>query len=315
MNETVFLFSGQGSQYVGMGKKLYEQYNEVRELYQQADDILDFKLSELCFTGDNKELTKTENAQPAILTLSIAQLTVFEKEYSIRPTFLAGHSLGEITALTVSGVLEYCDALQIVRKRGQLMTEAMSNSKGAMSAISGVDIEIVEERCSQCSNENQVVVISNINSPRQIVISGHENAVKEAEGKLNNDGAMITPLRTSAPFHSPLMKRAAEKFKQYLTNFNYYTFKYPVVSNVTAEPYHNRFEVIDNLAKQMISQVQWAKTIEFLSKNDMKVAIEFGPQSILTNLMGQQNYKAATCISFDKDYENAKFKELYKISH
>ncbi|MFY4674871.1 ACP S-malonyltransferase [Bacillus anthracis] len=306
MNQTVFLFSGQGSQYVGMGKKLFENYDEVKETFQTADKTLGFSLSDLCFSGNIQELTSTENAQPAILTLSIAQFNLFQKRVALKPSFLAGHSLGEITALTVAGVIEFSDALQIVRKRGQLMSETMSESKGSMSAISGVSIEMIEKVCIRCSNYDQIVVISNFNSPNQIVISGDEKAVKDAGQLLQESGATVIPLRVSAPFHSPLMKSAAEKFKKYLNNFNYYPLDFPVISNVTAKPYNNRFEVINTLAEQMVSPVQWTQTVRFLSEHDIKLAIEFGPQSILTNLMKQQ-YNEAESIAFDNNFEDVSF--------
>ncbi|NLD47883.1 MAG: ACP S-malonyltransferase, partial [Clostridiaceae bacterium] len=178
MLTTTILFPGQGSQYVGMGKALYERSSEARKVFEEAEDVLKINLRKLCFEGDLEELTKTENAQPAILTCSVAAFNEYMHMYGMEPSYCAGHSLGEYSALTCAGVLKFSDAVSLVRQRGKYMQEAAAAGSGAMAAVSGIKSDELEEMCREYSGNGETVVISNYNSPDQIVISGHKNTVE-----------------------------------------------------------------------------------------------------------------------------------------
>ncbi|OPZ92652.1 MAG: Malonyl CoA-acyl carrier protein transacylase [Firmicutes bacterium ADurb.Bin419] len=300
MKKIAFLFPGQGSQYVGMGKKLYENYTMAAEVFDEANDVLGFDLKKLCFNGDMQELTKTENTQPAILTHSVAAFRVCMEKYGIEPMFLAGHSLGEISALTCSGAIAFRDAIRIVRSRGRFMQEAVPQGIGSMAAIGGLDKSVIEEECSKISNENQPVVVSNYNSLDQIVISGYASSVNAVSERLKKCGARVVPLKVSAPFHSPLMQPAAYRLKEELGQYSYNELKLDVLSNVTALPYRGKDAVIDNLTLQIVSPVRWYEIMKYLELKGIDMAIELGPQTVLRNLM-KRNVKDMPVFSFDDE--------------
>ncbi len=300
MNKIVLLFPGQGSQYVGMGKALCESFSEVREIFEEANDALGFDLKKLCFEGDMQELTKTENTQPAILTASVAAFRVYMKEIGIEPAYTAGHSLGEFSALCCSGAIKFADAVKIVRQRGKFMQQAVAVGVGAMAAISGVSQSTIEEECSNASKNGKLVVVSNYNSPDQIVISGNLEAVEEAGAKLKVLGARVIPLKVSAPFHSPLMQPAADMLNDELCKYSYFDLKYPVLSNVTALPYQGKESLIQNLTKQIVQPVRWQASMQYLQNEDVDLAIELGPQTVLRNLM-KKNVPQIKTYSYDND--------------
>lgn len=300
MKKTAFLFPGQGAQYVGMGKKLCDIYTSAARTFEEANDALEFNLSKLCFEGSIEELTKTENTQPALLTASVAAFRVFMEEYGIEPSYLAGHSLGEISALVCAGGIDFSDAVKIVRERGRFMQEAVPQGIGAMAAVSGIDRELIEKECSTYAGSNQVVVVSNYNSPDQIVISGHTSAVNAVGEKLKKLGAGIIPLKVSAPFHSPLMQPAADRLRAELYKYTYKELKYPVLSNVTAQPYTGHTSIIENLAAQIVSPVRWTESVLFLKQNAICTAVELGPKNVLKNLM-KKNAPDIKTYSFDME--------------
>jgi malonyl CoA-acyl carrier protein transacylase len=285
MNKTTLLFPGQASQYVGMGKMLYEQYDFVKKLFSEANEVLGFDITSMCFNGNLEELTHTENTQPALLVCSVAAYHVFRHEFSVTPDFVAGHSIGEISALTCVGAIKFRDALQIVRKRGLLMKEVLGNGKGKMSAIAGVDPELIEQACAEYSQTGDKVVISNYNSTNQYVISGLENGVKEVGAKLEKLGAKVYPLNVSAPFHSPYMQNAADKFREALQKYTFSSFQTPVISNIDAQPYSDPSLIIDKLVKQLVAPVQWVKSIRYLELQGVTMAIELGPKTVLKSLV------------------------------
>ena len=217
MKKFAVVFPGQGSQYVGMGKELYDNFSIARQTFEEASDALGMSVEELCFENDEQALTMTENCQPAILTVSTAMYQVFQTEYKCVPFYAAGHSLGEYTALVISGALAFSDAVKIVRSRGRFMQEA-STQDNLIAAVSGLYSDIVVEECRKVSVDNKVVVVSNFNSPQQSTISGDKSAVEAVVKNLEAIGATSTVLKVSAPFHSPFMQSAAEKLKAELNN-------------------------------------------------------------------------------------------------
>lgn len=305
----VLLFPGQGSQYVGMGKNLYENYESARKVFDEANEVLGFDMLNMMFGGDINDLTKTENTQPALLTVGVAAYQVYMQEVGIKPEIMAGHSLGEITALCCSGAISYGDALKIVRERGKLMQEASGEGTGAMAAITGIDKYAIENVCANISNGHQVVVVSNYNSKEQTVISGHKEAVLKAQEELAELGARVIPLKVSAPFHSPLMESASVKLKEYLLKFSFADMDCPVLSNVTGMPYPDSNVIPDYLANQMVEAVRWSETMEYINNAGIMKGAELGPQTVLKNLF-RKSYKDIEIFSFDNIEEIEKMKGI-----
>jgi [acyl-carrier-protein] S-malonyltransferase len=279
------LFPGQGSQYIGMGKKLYERHQSVRALFDAADKAVGLSLTSLCMNGPEEELRKTYNTQPAILLASYAIWTVLEKEVGITPALLAGHSLGEYTALVASGALSLEDGVRLTRKRGFLMEEACPAGTGGMVALIAPDVEKVEAVCKEVSHDDYVAGAANLNSPEQLVLSGNINALKEVTEKLKGAYKKAIFLNVSGPFHSLLMRPAAEKLKDELTRVTLSEMKIPVVSNVNATPYRKTAEVVDLLYRQMFSPVLWESSVRAMAREGIELFVEIGPQKVLTNLV------------------------------
>lgn len=300
MKKIAILFPGQGSQYAGLGKGIYEKYPVTRNVFNEANEVLGFNLAKLCFEGSLEELTQTENAQPAILTVSVAMFEIYRQEIGIDPQFAAGHSLGEITALTCAGATRFSDAVKLVRQRGLLMRDAMKKGEGAMAAIAGIEQTEVQAVCTKLNNGDNVLVISNDNSPDQVVISGHKSLVDEAGKILTGKGAKVVPLKVSAPFHSPLMQPAAEQFMAELKKYDYQPMKWPVISNVTGMPYQDSSQIVSLLTEQMTHPVLWRETIAYLKNQGTEMAVEIGPQTVLRNLM-KSNAPLIRAFSYDKE--------------
>lgn len=312
MNRIAIVFPGQGSQFIGMGKKFYDEFEIVRSVYEEANDILGFDLTKLCHSGQLEELTRTENAQPALLVTCFALFKVFMKEIGVVPCFLAGHSLGEITALTCSEAIKFSDAVKIVRKRGLFMSEAVKDGFGAMSAIIGISPDVVKDCCSLHSNSEQIAVVSNINSKSQVVISGHKRAVEMAGISLSKLGGKDIKLNVSAPFHSPLMEQAANLFKDELLNYNFKNAKCKVISNVTAQPYENYEGLIENLRQHIVQPVRWRETMEYLVMQNLDYIIEVGPKNVLKDLFKADFPEMKVC-SFNSIEDVIKLKDMLSI--
>jgi [acyl-carrier-protein] S-malonyltransferase len=284
MKSIAFVFPGQGSQYVGMGKELYENFSVAKEVFQEADDALRFSLSTLCFKGPEETLKLTEHTQPAVLTTSIAALRVLQKENGIVPRLTAGHSLGEYSALVASGALTFADAVQIVRLRGKYMQEAVPVGEGAMAAILGMERKEVEKLCEEVAS-GEVLTPANFNCPGQIVIAGHAKAVDRAVGLVKQNGKKALLLPVSAPFHSPLMKPAGTRLEKDLDGISVLPLNVPVVTNVEAEINTSKEKVKPLLIAQVFSPVRWEESMQRMVKEGVERVLEIGPGKVLAGLM------------------------------
>ena len=286
MTKFAFLFPGQGSQYVGMGKDLVNNFKAAADVFAEADDALGEKLSTLCFEGPEDQLKLTANTQPCILTVSIAVLRVLQEETDIIPSLLSGHSLGEYSALVASGALNFADAVRIVRKRGTFMQEAVPVGLGGMAAILGMETKAVEELCKE-SAQGQSIAPANYNCPGQIVISGHMEAVQRAVDNAEAKGAKrAVLLPVSAPFHSSLMKPAAERLlTEALSPVEVNDLSIPVLSNVEADLYPSKEKVKELLSQQVDHPVRWIEEMDKMMAEGVDSALELGPGKVLCGLM------------------------------
>lgn len=282
MTQTAFVFPGQGSQYVGMAQDLVAAYPPARAVFEQADTTLGFALSALCFNGPENELTDTLNAQPALLTHSIAALRVLQTiRPDLTPTFVAGHSLGEYSALVAADALEFGDALKLVRERGRVMKAAGEQTPGAMAAIIGMDTAALEGVCAETGAQ-----IANYNAPGQIVISGAKNALDRAVALAKTRGAKrAIVLAVSIASHSRWMENAAREFARAVADTPLRAPRIPVISNVTAQPLTRADEIRAELVTQLTSSVQWIKTIEYIAAQGVTAFIELGPKDVLAGLI------------------------------
>lgn len=284
--KTAFLFPGQGSQEVGMGKELADSQPVARCVFEEADCVLGMKLASLCFEGPEEELRLTVNTQPAILTASIAALRVLEAR-GARADFVAGHSLGEYSALVAAGSLKFDEALRAVRKRGLYMQEAVAPGEGAMAALIGIDIDAIQALCAEAS-ERGVCAPANINSPNQTVIAGHRPAVERAVELAKEKGAKrAVMLAVSAPFHCELMKPVADKLESVFDEIEFSDLKVPLVTNVDAELTLSGVEARDGLLRQVASPVRWSASITRLLEEGVTRFVEVGPGKVLSGLVRQ----------------------------
>jgi len=280
-----FAFPGQGSQHVGMGKDLCEQFSAAKEVFAEADDALGFLLSQLCFNGPEADLKLTEHTQPAILAASIAALRVLEAETPVRPAFVAGHSLGEYSALVAVGALDFGDAIKVVRERGRLMQQAVPAGEGAMAVVLGLAMDAVGALCADAS-QGQIVSPANFNGGGQVVIAGAKNAVARAMALAREAGAKrVLDLPVSAPFHCGLMKPAAEGLKHILNDIPVHPFSIGVVTNVEADVNLDAGRVKSLLVEQAVRPVRWEESVQRLSALGCDRAIEIGPGKVLKGLI------------------------------
>ncbi|MBM3474292.1 MAG: ACP S-malonyltransferase [Armatimonadetes bacterium] len=276
-----FVFPGQNSHFVGMGRDLWDSGGVAQAMLERADEVLGFPLSSLMFEGPEEDLTATQNQQPAILTHSAACLALLEQR-GIEPQMVAGHSLGEYSALIAAGCLEFGDALRLVRRRGELMAAA---GGGAMAAVIGLDPPVVEEAC-RCAQEVGFVAVANYNCPGQVVVTGEPEAVHEASRLLQEAGAKrVLPLRVSGAFHSPLMASAAEQLRPVLEAAPFRDARVPLVGNVDARPRTSGDEIRDALAEQITSPVLWEPSVRRMAEAGIDTFVEVGPGKVVSGLI------------------------------
>lgn len=279
-----FIFAGQGSQYIGMGRELYENFSKCRDMLDRADEVLGFKITELIFSGTKEELDITENTQPAILLTSIAALKAFE-ESNIKPEVVAGLSLGEYSALVASGAIDFEEALRLVKKRGRFMQEEVAIGGGAMSAIIGLPLDKINLAIEKASFKG-IVEIANYNTNNQIVIGGDREAVKIAEEFCLEYGAKrAIELKVSGPFHTSLLKGASIKLREELEKIEFNEPKIKVITNVTADFIKSKDEIKDLLERQVKSSVRWNETIEKMLDMGVDTFVEFGPGRVLSSFV------------------------------
>lgn len=303
MKRIAFMFPGQGSQAVGIGKALYDEYPEIKDLFQQADDLTGTDLTKIMFDGPKERLTETENAQPALLLSGIAVHKLLVKE-GIDPVMAVGHSLGEYSALVAAGAISFEEALPLVASRGKLMEKAFPKGKGSMAAVLGMSPENIEYVLQNLDGD-EVVDIANLNCPGQIVISGSKEGIENAGTLLKENGAKrVLPLSVSGPFHSRLMKPANEQFSKELNAINFNDATIPVYANVTAQPVTEKGEVKDLLIKQLYSPVRFEESIRNMIDEDVDAFVEVGGGKVLSGLVRKIDRKAKTFVIQDPESLN-----------
>ncbi|MGM9979485.1 MAG: ACP S-malonyltransferase [Clostridium sp.] len=309
MIKLAFVFPGQGSQFIGMCKNLYDNYDIAKKTFDEADEVLGFSISNLCFNGKMSELNKLENLFPALLVAGVVSYRVYMSVYGITPQFLAGHSLGEYTALTCSGAIKFSDALKLVQARGRFADEIVNRGKSGMTIIENINKDIVESECNEMLLKGKKVWPSCYNTEQQTAICGMNEDLIEVENILSKKGATITPLFNNAAFHCPLMDEISDKLSEELDKYSYYYIRYPVLSNVTGLPYNSNNEIKDNLLKQITHPVKWISMVEYMQKIGITHVIEMSPKNMMANIV-KSTAPEIECLCFGKKSDRERLDEL-----
>jgi len=290
---------GQASQFVGMGKDFYKQFDVAKELFQKASEISELDLAGLCFNGPEEQLTRTDHVQTCISLVSIISYEILKQETGIEPFSTAGHSLGEYPALYIAGVLDFEQVIKAVTFRGKVMHETADRNPGGMTAVIGMDPEKIKSITEEFESSG-LFTLANINSPKQIILSGDKKVLEQAAEKLKNEGARrIVPLKVSGPFHSPMMQAAADQMRDFFSIMDFSTPKIPIYSNVTAQKYPQNCDEIKNiLVQQITSSVLWTDEIKQMRDDGTEAFIELTPNKVLAGLIRQID-KSIKTISFE----------------
>ena len=314
MNVGAFLFPGVGSQHVGMGKELYDNFKIVRDTFEEACDALNQNLVKMCFDDDGKtELQKLEHSQTALLTLSTAISRLYTGEIGPPPKYCLGHSLGEYSALCCAGVIEFTHVLSIVKQRGEILNRIAAGMDGIMAWVINLDNKIVEGITAESLREGEEIYVSAYDAPKQSSISGPKDIVLKVGKKLEKEGAIVYPLKLSGSFHSPFMKDAAVKLRVILEQYEYRQPRYPVIANYNALPYENKEDVVNHLSLQLINPIRWQASIEYLLENKIESAVELGPDKVLKHLM-RNNTDSIQTFSLGNMNDLTVLKEKIKTS-
>lgn len=303
MSKIGFIFPGQGAQEVGMGQELYNEYPEIADFFDRAENILDLDLKRICFEGPEFDLNLTENTQPALFTMSAA-IDSYLKSQGVVPDMVAGHSLGEYSALTSAGAIDFEENLKLVRQRGQAMEEALPAGLGTMAAVIGLDTDTIEDICSKVVG---VCEVANINTPNQIVISGEKEAIATAIDRLRNAGAKkVVELSVSGPFHSSLMEPAVTRLKSVIENVEINNADIPIVVNASAEKVVDNKKIEENLVAQLTSSVRWVESINLMIEEGIDTFVEVGSGRVLKGLLRRID-RSVDC------YSTRNIKDLNKV--
>lgn len=304
--DIALLFPGQGSQYIGMGKSLFQDFTVVHQVFEEASDVLKRDMKKLCF-NEGHELSKTVNAQPAILTVSQATFRVYMQEIGIPPRIAAGHSLGEYSALACNGTLSFSEALRLVKRRGEWMQRASEQEAGGMISVFHTDLRQLEQICDEVFAEGYPMSVACYNEHRQLVISGSRQGIASVTQKLDALGIRYSDLNISAAFHSPLMQEAANHLAPEIRNTPFCHGSWPVISNVDGLPYTRESEMKNALILQMTRPVRWLETMDYMDRMGIDVAVELGPKTVLRNLIkGFQSRIDAWSLGTSRDLTELK---------
>ncbi len=290
-----------------MGKSFYDNYKEGGNYFDRASEVLGFDLANLCFKGPLGKLTEAEKVQPAILTVSVICFKIFQKEIKFKPDYLLGHSFGELSALACSEAISFSDAIYIAKLKGQEAKKAIKNKETEMALVKNINRDELEELCRKHSDDKERVVIAVLNTAKQITIAGDKNAVEKVKTEAIEKGGEAETLKTSAPFHSPLLEPGVEKIKTEMAKFDYNNFAYPVISCLNNKIYKNKNDIIKNISESFVRPVRWEEVILGLENKNINTALEMGPQKILTNLIPEISDNIKTYnFNSTKDIETLK---------